>query len=497
MKKNKNYIFYILVFIFLYTLIAYPCFASNEGDLSEQEHKLTGEITLPASVTMNEGTYFDVWVHIDNIDNSYSEYNCFFIKSNAEASYEFSIPQEYHNGRWVISYCYGSCKKLRFPENAVSPLRNFKSSGSASSGTVVGGGGEWEGLTHEKPEELEDFYDLYVREGKDTIYEADAGHYTFEDNILNVPIDIVPRNDIAVKNEIGGYYANLINSGDVSAEVSLLDASTQEIKYKMNTHLESGKYLFSDIADGSYILGLNTGKKQLYYREHYLVESIDEADVFDVSTTPMNYSIDMFYENIFPVNIPLNIDMCLINDVDKSIFQIQIFDIFGNIHDVFGADEDITVKFSPFILGIDGIYVKRANTEGINISEVTTDFDEAFIFTAEYRNALTKSSRNGTTHINIQYENWDKTDTVYSIKDNTLDFSVVVDEEIESADIWLALYDENECLIATKKADYIREASGEPVKFVNLPNACSLKVMTWSTGDTMFPFGRDEKIYVK
>lgn len=368
--------------------------------LLQKQCLIRGTINLPESVNMAEKTWFRIYVEIENEQGTYFDREYMIKFSDQDCIYQFSVPYEHKEDQFLIKYYYedyAGNEVSSFPSAAKNPLPYYSrnSSGGGTGGGSGGGSGSSSGssiaisgYTKEMPDGLLRKRLIFSNLEHGTLERSKAYRYVFDENIINSDLTLVKEGEIKDISAIGGYFTDVLSKGG-SVTVKLLDYETKSEKYSQP--VQDGKYIFHDVTDGKYIISACYHNCTYYYTGKELSSNIDEAKIIDMNETPVSYSNDMYYDNIFPTNIVCRVEECMINGNSVNA-EIGIYDIYGNCQGNFVSNEIIRIDFSPFVLSVNGKYVSAYNIDKyLNITQVTDDFDKAIDFSAEFRNSISKS----------------------------------------------------------------------------------------------------------
>ena len=367
---------------------------------------ISGEIKLPSTINMAEKTWFRIFVEIENEQGTYHDSEYFIKYSDKDSSYKFYVPYEYIEDEFLIKYHYedyADYEVSAFPDAAKNPLPYYPriSSGgstggggggnSGSSGGSSGGGSSSIGIlgyTKEMPSGLLCDRLIFSDLNSGTFDKSKAYRYVFDKNAINSDITLAKDGEIKDISAIGGYFTDALSIGD-GVKVKLLDYETKSEQYSQL--VSDGKYIFNNITDGKYIISVWYNDRTYYYTGDKLSTDIDRAKIVDINETPVSYSNDIYYDNIFPTNIMCRIEKCNING-NSANAGIGIYDIYGNCRGEFGSNDIIRIGFSPFILSVNGKYVSGYEIdEYLHIMQVTDDFDKAAEISSQCRNCISKS----------------------------------------------------------------------------------------------------------
>lgn len=409
---------------------------------------IKGKINLPEDVTMSEKTWFKIYVKIESEDETYSDWNYFIKYSDKECEYKFSVPYEYKNNKFSIRYYYADSIKYdtSFPLEAKNPLPYYPKNGNGGStggGTPGSSGGisssiSIVGYNKEMPVGLLNKRVIFTDLNIGTFDKAKAYLYTFASNSITADITLAKAGTIPNETSIGGYFTNVLSS-DNNVIIQLLDAKTKSLKYSQV--INAGKYIFNDVEYNEYIISALYNGKKYYYTGKRLSENFSEAKIIDVNETPVSYGNDIYYENVFPVNIECHIEECTINGNSENAI-IGVYDINGKLRAEYGANDVITVSCSPFILSIDNNYVSEYTIDRyIRIQNVTNNIGKAQTFEAEYSNMINKSiaDRNNSIIIDITTSDYSIGNIQFKDKYVEADVKKYVESE-ETVDIYYAAY---------------------------------------------------------
>lgn len=366
---------------------------------------ISGEIKLPSTINMAEKTWFRIYVEVENEQGTYFDSEYFIKYSDKDSIYKFYVPYEYKEDEFLIKYHYenyAGYEVSAFPSAAKNPLPYYpkNSSGgstgggggnSGSSGGSSGGGSSNIGIlgyTEEMPSGLLCDRLIFSDLNSGTFDKSKAHRYVFDKNAINSDITLAKDGEIKDIPAIGGYFTDVLSIGD-GVNVKLLDYETKSEKYSQL--ISGGKYIFNNVTDGKYIISVWYNNCAYYYTGDKLSTDIDKAKIVDINETPVSYSNDMYYDNIFPTDIMCRIEKCIING-NSTNARIGIYDIYGNCRGEFDSNDIIRIDFSPFVLSVNGKYVSEYKiNEYMNITQLTDDFDKAAEISAQYRNCIKKS----------------------------------------------------------------------------------------------------------
>lgn len=412
MSGIKKITVFCLIFALVLTCIM-PMYAEEPDDVCV----VKGKIKLPDGMVQESKTCFYVYINID-IDKAsvgrYSDTDMILKLSDEEAEYEFEIPAEWEGASFILSYDYGSyddVSQADFPSSPSAPLKKLsnggagviKPGGGSSGGGGIGSGGGGgiivgsipAGYSKKAPSDLLINRLVYVNSDKGSLYQKNAEKYKLGKGTAVHDIILAQKGDVSVNNRIGGYFTDTLKS-NIKTTIKLSDALTKAEKYSCTVGAD-GKYLFENIDGGLYVISAQYGDKTYYYSNKKLVEDITEAEIIDTQTDDVSFYNDMWRDNIYPVDITLDVTDCSINGF-YTICKIGVYDIYGNKHAEFDCSESIEINFSPFVLEIDGRFASAYNYGGYTcITELTDNFNNAEIFEAKYSNVLNPDSYSGDT----------------------------------------------------------------------------------------------------
>lgn len=453
---------------------------------------IKGKINLPGTLTMSDKTWFEIYVKIESEDENYSDWEYVEKLSDKECEYKFSIPYEYKNDKFSIRYYYKDSitYDTSFPTEATNPLPYYH--GHIDGGTRPGGGGSSGGgivgYTKEMPVGLLNKRTIFTSDtGIGTFDKTKASLYSFVSNNITLDITLAKTGTIPNETSIGGYFINLL-SADYNVTVQLLDAETKSLKYSQV--INEGKYIFNDVAYGEYIISALYNGKKYYYTGKKLSMNIEAAKIIDVDKTPVSYGNDIYYENVFPVNIECHIEECTINGNSENA-TIGIYDINGNLQAEYGANDVITVSCSPFILSIDNNYVSEYIIDRyIRIQNVTNNIGKARILEAEYTNTINQSTagRNNSIIIDITTPDYSISNIQFKDKYVEADVKKYVESE-ETVDIYYAVYYKGRLIdVASDTLDMCKGLKTvKSTRPLNVDNNSNITIRVFIWKDSLIP----------
>lgn len=361
---------------------------------------IRGQIDLPPTVTMEQNTYFKLYVQIES--ESYGDSQRVKQYADGNAEFSFSVPYDYRDEHFILSYHYGSYETPSvFPDKPVNPLTSYKASSSGGGGSS---GGATDSYTYQEPEGL--LYDrlIYTSSTGGSFNKAQAQAYAFVDGLIEADITLAAEGNIKDSIAIGGYFTDVL-SHNTDVEIQLLDAETGTLCRRQTPDSTDGSYRFTGMGDGLYTIAAVYNNTTYYYTGKQLSTLKSAAKIIDTAAAPVSYGNDLYYDNIFPTDIRCETEVCRINDVETTA-EIGLYDTEGHCRATFTTDDTIVVSFSPFVMSLNGLYVSSYNTgKGFCIETLTDDFSQADVIKAEYRNFISLKTAQYSPKCNMLYIN--------------------------------------------------------------------------------------------
>lgn len=476
----------------------------------------SAEVTLPPDVVMEEKTYFDLYAALETTGGAFISEECLAVLSDAERTViTVTAPYEYKDEDLLISYRYGEYKEIKdFPSSPSNPLKsrwkNSTGGGSGSSSSV-------KGYEFKIPDGLCCDRKIYVGGAAGTLYKEKAQKMNFDESgHLSIGLTPAKEDEITVEYKIGGYFVNVLPdlAKDGLCDISLIDLQTNAVVESRSVSAQSGgKYLFSDIAAGSYIICAEYGGERHYYAGGETSGDIAAAKILTVgSETSEVYGCDIYFEDIFPVNVPLRLaENRYINGVKQENTVISVYDIHGNKRgEAKLSDSFLKLSFSPFVLGIGSLYAQEYQEyySGVplTVSVVCDDFSLAAPISARYCDSLFGAEKyeqlafdaeiSGFKNISFLLENLEAANGGYCSADVSK-----IKEESRSCKIIFAVYSGDKLCDVIAQSLNIGEASEHITSERALRRVSgediTVKAFVWSADGAMAPLSNAAKVNIE
>ena len=473
---------------------------------------VTGMITLPDDVLMDENTYFDVSVTAKNQLTGHGKTVYVDIFSDElEANYKIYIPKkicvdakENPYGEWTVSYDFGTTTNVIKPNYAINPLKTYKKStagggspgNSSSTSMVIRTDGN--SYTYNQPENLVEDFELFIIEDSVTYVEENAEWYYFTSNTINVDFELLSDSS-KLNGLINGHIEKVTNNE--------IDETTRVLLYDLDNVLVSndkiskfGGYEFKELERKPYKIGFEFDDSVYYYNNYRLVDDISDAEIIDLSSNIISTHNDVYYDNVFPARIRMNFDEIVINNNYYDYKEIRIYDKYGNIYETYDSDSTVTAKLSSFYIGIGDYYVSSfAEGSPFVISELTDVIDEAYLFEADYYDTISETFYdigNNAFIVNAvtELKETPLTQTTFSLVDNDISFTITIEPIIDEGEIIVAIYDQNNRLMGLQSEKY---SEGQTTYNITMPYKNGMdraKVMCWSNMVNLRPLAIAENL---
>jgi len=473
---------------------------------------VTGMITLPDDILMDENTYFDVSVTAKNQLTGHEKTVYVDILSDElKSNYKIHIPKkicvdakENPYGEWTVSYNFGTTTNLIKPNYAIKPLKTYKkptagggSPGNSSSTSIVIGT-DSKSYKYNQPEKLIDKFELFTTENGFTYVEENAEWYYFTNDTINVDFEL-----LSDSSKLKG----LINGHIEKVTTNEIDETTRVLLYDLDNVLVSndkiskfGGYEFKELERKPYKIGFEFDDGVYYYNNYRLVDDISDAEIIDLSSNIISTHNDVYYDNVFPARIRMNFDEIVINNNYYDYKEIRIYDKYGSIYETYDSDSTVTAKISSFYIGIGDYYVSSfVEDSPFIITGLTDVIDEAYLFEADYYDTISEKFYdigNNAFAVNAvtELKETPLTQTTFRLVDSDISFTITIEPIIDEGEIIVAIYDQNNRLMGLQSEKY---NEGQTTYNIAMPYKNDMdraKVMCWSNMVNLRPLAIAEDL---